>query len=112
MQDALAREGRILAREQALRAWFTRDADPVSRQIDGLDIGWGGVQCWATAPICSATTSVATWMRMASNCWSRLRISSECRLLMNRCTRWFGTVRTRVAHGTVSVDRSYATLQE
>jgi SAM-dependent methyltransferase len=42
-------ERRILAREQALRAWFTRDADAELRQIDGLDIGWGGVQRWATA---------------------------------------------------------------
>lgn len=42
-------EGQILAREQALRAWFTRDAEPVLAQIDGLDIGWGGVQRWATA---------------------------------------------------------------
>lgn len=39
----------ILSRERALRAWFTRDADAVLRQIDGLDIGWGGVQRWATA---------------------------------------------------------------
>jgi len=39
----------LVSREQALRAWFTRDADPVLRQVDGLDIGWGGVQCWATA---------------------------------------------------------------
>ncbi len=42
-------ESEILAREQALRAWFTRNADPVLAQIDGLDIGWGGVQRWATA---------------------------------------------------------------
>ena len=42
-------ESQILTREQALRAWFTRDADPVLAQIDGLDIGWGGVQRWATA---------------------------------------------------------------
>ena len=42
-------EYEILSREQALRAWFTRDADTVLREIDGLDIGWGGVQCWATA---------------------------------------------------------------
>jgi N-acetylglutamate synthase-like GNAT family acetyltransferase/SAM-dependent methyltransferase len=42
-------ERQILAREQALRAWLTRDADPLLAQIDGLDIGWGGVQRWATA---------------------------------------------------------------
>jgi SAM-dependent methyltransferase len=44
-------EDQILAQEQALRAWFTRDADPVLAQIDGLDVGWGGVQRWATAHI-------------------------------------------------------------
>jgi SAM-dependent methyltransferase len=41
-------DNQILAREQALRAWFTRDVDPVLAEIDGLDIGWGGVQRWAT----------------------------------------------------------------
>jgi ubiquinone/menaquinone biosynthesis C-methylase UbiE len=35
-------------RERSLRHWFTRDQDPVQRRIDGLDIGWGGVQRWAT----------------------------------------------------------------
>jgi SAM-dependent methyltransferase len=39
----------IQDREQELRTWFTADADPALRQIDGLDIGWGGVQRWATA---------------------------------------------------------------
>ncbi|UCC65189.1 MAG: hypothetical protein JSV36_09210 [Anaerolineae bacterium] len=47
--DASDWEGLILAREQALRDWFTRDANPVLAQIDGLDVGWGGVQRWATA---------------------------------------------------------------
>lgn len=42
-------DSKILAREQALRAWFTRATDPELAQIDGLDIGWGGVQRWATA---------------------------------------------------------------
>ncbi|MBN1452904.1 MAG: class I SAM-dependent methyltransferase [Anaerolineales bacterium] len=42
-------ENQILTREQALRAWFTQNANPVLAQIDGLDIGWGGVQRWATA---------------------------------------------------------------
>jgi SAM-dependent methyltransferase len=42
-------ECEILSRERVLRAWFTRDADTVLREIDGLDIGWGGVQRWATA---------------------------------------------------------------
>lgn len=36
-------------REQALREWFTRNCDPALRDVDGLDIGWGGVQRWATA---------------------------------------------------------------
>jgi SAM-dependent methyltransferase len=42
------RTARIHTRERALRAWFTRNADPVVAQVDGLDIGWGGVQRWAT----------------------------------------------------------------
>jgi len=44
-------ESEIEAREQALRAWFTRDADPVLREVDGLDIGWGGTQRWATGQV-------------------------------------------------------------
>lgn len=44
-----ADEPRIKASEDALRSWFTRGSDPISAQIDGLDIGWGGVQQWATA---------------------------------------------------------------
>jgi SAM-dependent methyltransferase len=49
--ETLAARGEtwIRDREQELRTWFTRDADPMLRQIDGLDIGWGGVQRWATA---------------------------------------------------------------
>jgi SAM-dependent methyltransferase len=39
----------ILDREERLRAWFTRGGDPLQRVVDGLDIGWGGVQRWATA---------------------------------------------------------------
>jgi SAM-dependent methyltransferase len=39
----------ILKREDALREWFTRGKDPITKIIDGLDIGWGGVQRWATA---------------------------------------------------------------
>ena len=39
----------IEERERALRAWFTRGVDHVRHVIDGLDIGWGGVQSWATA---------------------------------------------------------------
>jgi SAM-dependent methyltransferase len=49
MRDPSDRESQIVACEQALRAWFTQDADPVLAHIDGLDIGWGGVQRWATA---------------------------------------------------------------
>ena len=32
-----------------MREWFTRECDPIQKVVDGLDIGWGGVQCWATA---------------------------------------------------------------
>ena len=42
-------EDRIVEREDALRDWFTRRCDPIHKVIDGLDIGWGGVQRWATA---------------------------------------------------------------
>jgi SAM-dependent methyltransferase len=42
-------EGTILDREKRLRAWFTQDNDPLQKVVDGLDIGWGGVQRWATA---------------------------------------------------------------
>lgn len=48
-RDTYHAEAWIRDREQELRTWFTRDADPVLRQVDGLDIGWGGVQRWATA---------------------------------------------------------------
>jgi SAM-dependent methyltransferase len=41
----------IGAKERALRAWFTEGADPILAEIDGLDIGWGGVQRWATAQL-------------------------------------------------------------
>ena len=34
-----------------MRDWFTRDCDPTRKIIDGLDIGWGGIQRWATAQI-------------------------------------------------------------
>jgi ubiquinone/menaquinone biosynthesis C-methylase UbiE len=39
----------IIAREESLRNWFTQGCDPLQKVIDGLDIGWGGVQRWATA---------------------------------------------------------------
>jgi SAM-dependent methyltransferase len=44
-----AEEKILYRREAQLRAWFTRDADALLREIDGLDIGWGGVQRWAAA---------------------------------------------------------------
>ncbi len=46
---AYCQEAWIRSCEHRLRTWFTRDADPVLRQIDALDIGWGGVQRWTTA---------------------------------------------------------------
>jgi SAM-dependent methyltransferase len=39
----------IVRCEQRLRDWFTRGKDPIMKIVDGLDIGWGGVQRWATA---------------------------------------------------------------
>jgi len=39
----------IVEREDALRRWFVRDCDPIRAAIDGLDIGWGGVQRWITS---------------------------------------------------------------
>ncbi len=39
----------IVEREDALRRWFVRDCDPIRAEIDGLDIGWGGVQRWITS---------------------------------------------------------------
>jgi ubiquinone/menaquinone biosynthesis C-methylase UbiE len=41
----------IAKKEQQLRDWFTRGKDPIAKLIDGLDIGWGGVQRWATGQI-------------------------------------------------------------
>lgn len=40
---------RITGKERTLRAWFVRGHDPIDAVIDGLDIGWGGVQRWMTA---------------------------------------------------------------
>ena len=42
-------EAVIVGREASLRAWFTQGCDATQRVIDGLDVGWGGVQRWATA---------------------------------------------------------------
>lgn len=39
----------IMEKEARLRTWFTRNCDPVLKIVDGLDIGWGGVQRWVTA---------------------------------------------------------------
>jgi SAM-dependent methyltransferase len=41
-------ETAIIEREGRLRQWFTRDCDEIRAVIDGLDIGLGGVQRWAT----------------------------------------------------------------
>ena len=46
-----ASETAILEKEDNLRAWFTQECDPVRKVVDGLDIGWGGVQRWATGRI-------------------------------------------------------------
>ena len=42
-------ESEIIEREKRLQEWFTRKCDPIMKIIDGLDIGWAGVQRWATA---------------------------------------------------------------
>lgn len=39
----------IIKKEIELRDWFTRDCDETMKVIDGLDVGWGGTQRWATA---------------------------------------------------------------
>lgn len=41
-------ESEIIKKEEDLRNWFTRNCDPIMKIIDRLDIGWGGVQRWAT----------------------------------------------------------------
>jgi ubiquinone/menaquinone biosynthesis C-methylase UbiE len=47
----------ILDQESWLRVWFTLGGDSVQQVVDGLDIGWGGVQRWATARM----PAVAGW---------------------------------------------------
>jgi ubiquinone/menaquinone biosynthesis C-methylase UbiE len=42
-------QDRLVEREEALRSWFVRNCDPVRAEIDGLDVGWGGVQRWITS---------------------------------------------------------------
>ncbi len=41
-------ESVIIEEEKKLRDWFTEDCDTTAKIIDGLDIGWGGTQRWAT----------------------------------------------------------------
>lgn len=43
------KEGTIRDREAQLCAWFTQTGDQIQKIVDGLDIGWGRVQRWATA---------------------------------------------------------------
>lgn len=39
----------LIKKEETLRDWFTRSTVGPRNVVDGLDIGWGGVQRWATA---------------------------------------------------------------
>src|SRR2546427_291049 len=39
----------ILGREETLRSWLVKGRDPIIQEINGFDIGWGGVQRWTTA---------------------------------------------------------------
>jgi len=48
----------IIERERILREWFTRECDPIQKVVDGLDIGWGGVQRWATARMSPPTAGL------------------------------------------------------
>jgi SAM-dependent methyltransferase len=41
----------IIEREEGLREWFTQEYDPVRKIVESLDVGWGGVQRWATGRI-------------------------------------------------------------
>jgi SAM-dependent methyltransferase len=45
----VSEELRIIEQENRLRDWFTQECDPIQAVVDGLDIGWGGAQRWATA---------------------------------------------------------------
>ncbi|MGD8979741.1 MAG: class I SAM-dependent methyltransferase [candidate division WOR-3 bacterium] len=42
-------EQTVISRERKLREWFTHGKDAAMREIDGLDIGWGGSQRWVTS---------------------------------------------------------------
>ena len=41
----------IIEREERLREWFTQEYDPVRKIVESLDVGWGGVQRWASGRI-------------------------------------------------------------
>ncbi len=49
MNESTVTSDGIVERETALRQWFVRNCDPIRGEIDGLDIGWGGVQRWITS---------------------------------------------------------------
>jgi len=42
-------ERTVVTREKELRNWFTDGKDELMKEIDGLDIGWGGSQRWVTS---------------------------------------------------------------
>ena len=42
----------IIDRGERLRGWFTQEYDPGRKIVESLDVGWGGVQRWATGRIC------------------------------------------------------------
>ena len=44
-------QDRLVEREVALRSWFVQDCGLVRAEIDGLDIGWGGVQRWIASAL-------------------------------------------------------------
>jgi len=48
-RDSHDLENDVVLRERTLRAWFTQGKGPEMAEVDGLDIGFGGVQRWATA---------------------------------------------------------------
>src|SRR3989442_10091619 len=39
----------ILGREETLRSWLLKGRDPIIQEINGFDIGWGGVPRGTTA---------------------------------------------------------------
>lgn len=47
----MTNKNRISDKEKELRRWFVRDRDRIDAEIDGLDIGWGGVQRWMTSKL-------------------------------------------------------------